>query len=279
MRTPSPDELRALLESELVVADIGARWGAADRWRPFGPRVRVIGFDPDAEECRRLQEVEPDVRYVPVALGERQGVTTLHTTLEPACASFYPPAPGIVERHPELHGMTCTGTAEVEVTTLDDWLDASDLDAIHVLKLDTQGSELQILTGATRTLEHVRFLEVEVELNPLYDGQPLFGDVDRFMRAHGFVLWRLGHLVHYGLAGLPAGTLVTGDSQHFDSLPVPFTAGGGQLYWAHAYFVAADALETRADPTTGMRDAVAASAFGFHDLAIHRLRAAGIEDY
>lgn len=279
MRTPTADELGDLLADDLVVADIGARWGAADRWRPFGPKVRVVGFDPDPEECARLAALEPDVQYVPVALGDRVGTATLHTTVEPACASLYPPTPGIVDRHPALHGMTSTGTAEVDITTLDRWLEASDLDELHVLKLDTQGSELQILAGATAALASVRFLEVEVELNPLYEGQPLFGDVDRFLRDQGFVLWRLGHLVHYGLAGTSAEETYVGDSQHFDTRTAPFTAGGGQLYWAHAYFVAADALGTTTDTVTGVRDAVAASAFGFHDLALHRLRAAGIDGY
>ena len=173
--------------------------------------------------------------------------------------------------------MAPTGTVEVDVTTLDRWLADADLPAVHVLKLDTQGSELGVLTGAVEALAHVRFLEVEVELNPLYDGQPLFGDVDRFLRDHGFVLWRLGHLVHYGLAGLPAEEVAVGDSQHFDTRPVPIAAGGGQLYWAHAYYVAADALgHGRVDRTTAVRDACAAAAFGFPDLAVHRLRAAGL---
>lgn len=279
MRTPTAAELQELLEDDVVVGDIGARWGAGGRWQAFGPRVRVVGFDPDPDECRRLQALEPEVQYVPVALGDRHGTGTLHTTVEPACASLFPPTPGIVDRHPELHGMVSTGTAEVELTTLDQWLASSDLDEIHVLKLDTQGSELQILSGAVSALASVRFLEVEVELNPLYEGQPLFGDVDRFLRDHGFMLWRLGHLVHYGLAGLPADQVSTAESQHFDSRPVPFDAGGGQVYWAHAYYVAADALDATTDRTTGVRDAIAASAFGFPDLAVHRLRAAGITGY
>lgn len=279
MRTPTAAELGKLLEDDLVVVDIGARWGASERWQPFGPRIRIVGFDPDEDECARLQAAEPDVRYVPVALGAQSGRATLHTTVEPACASLYPPMPGIVDRHPDLHGMKPAGTVDIEVTTLDRWLDASDLEQIHVLKLDTQGSEFDILSGGTTALTGVRFLEVEVELNPLYEGQPLFGDVDRFLREQGFVLWRLGHLVHYGVAGLPAAEVETTDMQHFDSKPVPFTAGGGQLYWAHAYFVAADALDTKTDRITGVRDAVAASAFGFPDLAVHRLRAAGVDGY
>lgn len=274
---PSPAHLGALLDDDLVVADVGARWGTGDRWRPFGPRVRVIGFDPDAEECRRLQGLEPDVRFVPAALGAHEGTATLHTTVEPACSSLFPPVPGISDVHPVLEVMRPTGTTTVDITTLDGWLAGADLDEIHVMKLDTQGAELAVLEGATDALAHVRFLEVEVELNPLYEGQPLFGDIDRFLRGHDFVLWRLGHLVHYGLAGSPAAETPVRDEQHFDSTPVPVDGAGGQVYWAHAYYLAADALDPgHVDRRDAVRDACAATAFGFGDLARHRLRAAGV---
>jgi len=275
MTPPSAAALGTLLDDDLVVVDVGARWGAGDRWRPFGPRVRVIGFDPDAEECARLAQLEPDVRYVPVALADFDGQATLHTTVEPACSSLYPPRAELVATHPELRVMAPAGTTGIAVTTLDAWMAQDGLAAVHVLKLDTQGSELLVLRGATDALADVRFLEVEVELNPLYEGQPLFGDVDRFLRGHGFVLWRLGHLAHYGLPG--TGEVEVDDVHHFDSRPVPIAAGAGQVYWGHAHFVAADALDgTRTDRTTAVRDACAALAFGFADLARHRLRDAGI---
>ena len=40
------------LEEPLVVADVGCRWGFADTWSALGPHVRLVGFDPDAEEWR-----------------------------------------------------------------------------------------------------------------------------------------------------------------------------------------------------------------------------------
>jgi Methyltransferase FkbM domain len=68
---------------------------------------------------------------------------------------------------------------------------------IDFIKLDTQGSELEILQGGVRALAGVRCVEVEVEFNPIYRGQPLFYEVDAFMRGQGFVLWKLTNLVHY----------------------------------------------------------------------------------
>lgn len=267
-----------MLTDDVVVIDIGARWGAGDRWRRFGPRVRVVGFDSDEEECARLNDAEPDVLYVPRALGAEAGSATLHNTVEPACSSLYPPYPGLADARPELGVIRSAGTQTVELTTLDDWMDDSEFDEAHVVKLDTQGSELDILRGAERTLAHVRMLEVEVELNPIYEGQPLFGDVDRFMREQGFVLWRLGHLVHYGMAGVPASSTVVADVHHYDSEPVAFDGRGGQVYWGHAYFVAADLVQDLGPVDAGLalRDAVAAFAFGFGDLVEARLGAAGL---
>ena len=276
--------LATWLDDPLVVVDVGARWGAGERWRRFGPRVRVVGFDPDAEECERLAAAEPDdgmVTYVAAALGARVGTATLHTTVEPACSSLYPPIEELVVRRPELHVIRPAGTTDVRLETLDRWLATTDLDGIDVVKLDTQGSELGVLEGAERALESVRLLEIEVEFNELYAGQPLFGDVDRFLRDRGFVLWRLHHLVHYGLDEMDAGSVAVHDQHFFDSRPVPVPGQGGQLFWGHAYFVRRDlAFPTPTVPSwsRAVRDACAAVAFGFTDLALALLHRADPPD-
>ena len=274
----SPAYLGSLLVDDLVVVDVGARWGAGSRWRPFGSRVQVIGFDPDEEECTRLAAEEPDVIYVPLALGSRSENATLYRTVEPACSSLYPPIDDLADERPALKVIRPDGEEMVTLTTLDEWLASSSFDQVHVLKLDTQGSELGVLEGAERELANVRVLEIEVELNPIYEGQPLFGDVDRFLRDRGFVLWRLGNLTHYGLSDVPVEMARVEDRHFFDAeLVVEIDGWGGQLFWGHAYYVAADmAQRGSASAAEGARDACAAAAFGFADLATSRLRAAGL---
>ena len=273
----TPAYLGSLLLGDLIVVDVGARWGAGDRWRPFGPRVKVVGFDPDEQECARLAANEPEVTYVPLALGAKAGSATLYRTAEPACSSLYPPVEGLAAKRPALQVILPDGEETVRVTTLDDWLSGSPLDRVHVIKLDTQGSELGVLEGAQQALIDVRVLEIEVELNPIYAGQPLFGDVDRFLRGRGFVLWRLGNLTHYGLSDVPADAVVVEDRHFFDSRIVEIVGGGGQLFWGHAYYVAADLLESGpVSEEVGVRDACSLAAFGFLDLAASRLRSAGL---
>lgn len=194
--------------------------------------LRLTGFEADPAECERLNAATADtpwVRYVPAALAERAGERTLHVTAESACSSLYPPDPAMVARYPELAAMRPVGEQRVSAITLDEWWRADGAGRVDFVKLDTQGSELDILRGAERMLGSVWGLEIEVEFNPLYRGQPLFADVDGFLRAHGFVLWRLTNLAHYSPG---TGADVTRwDVQHFDSRPVGFAAGGGQLHW------------------------------------------------
>jgi len=58
----------------------------------------------------------------------------------------------------------------------------------HFIKVDAQGAELAILEGAGEMLGSVIGIEVEVEFAPLYRQQPLFADVDRFLRSRQFEL-------------------------------------------------------------------------------------------
>ncbi len=264
-------ELADHLPRPLTVVDVGCRWGPHAWWLEL-PGVRVIGFDPDEDECRRLAEAAGDravARFVPVALGARAGPARLHLTREPACSSLYPPDVSLLDTRPALVVITPVGQAEVELQTLDGWSAQDGVDRVDHLKLDTQGSELDILRGAEHTLGSVRVVEVEVEFNPIYQGQPLFADVDRFLRGQGFVLWRLAHLAHYSLPG-GISRFETDDTHHFDvDHPVTVTGTGGQLYWADAFYVRRElAFPPDSIPwETALGDAVLTGALGFWDLA------------
>lgn len=275
---PKPDALAALIRltgRPLVIADVGCRWGLANAWERYGRHAQVVGFDPDAEECARLERAYSgscEVRYVPVGLGRRRRRSTLYQTVEPACSSLYPPDHRAMNRHPDLERVIRpVGTTRIATTTLDAWWRGSKLDPIDFLKLDTQGSELDILRGARRQLDAIRFVEVEVEFNPIYRAQPLFPDVDRFLRRRGFVLWRLTNLVHYGLRDAP-GDRVEADHMYFDSVPSEVQTRGGQLTWGHAYFVRREVVDGEVDNWVScVKDACIASSLGFHDLASRSL--------
>ncbi len=281
---------RSLLEAsekyglqKITAVDVGARWGIGERWAGLESLVEVIGFDPDSAECERLNAISPqNVKYVPFALAESTRRALLHIAKDPACSSLYPPNEDVSRLLPESECIKLSSTEEIEVISFDEWRRLSGAPAPAVMKLDVQGGELGVLAGAVEALRTTQLLEIEVELNPLYDGQPLFSDVDQFLRANGFVLWNLANQVHYSNRDLPGLSMRIEDPSYFDSNLILGQRGCGQLYWAHAYYIRRElspASPVNVPPTQALATAIVAIAYGLLDVAYIALqKSAGILD-
>lgn len=232
-------------DCDLVVVDVGCRWGFADQFIQCLDNFRLYGFDPDKEECERLDKLYASdrIKLVPFGLADHIGSARLFLTKEPACSSLYEPDPQLTDNYSALDCARKTGETEIEVTTLDQWSDDSGVKYIDYIKIDTQGSELLVLNGARHALDNVRALNVEVEFNPIYQGQPLFADVDNFLRQQGFVLWKLTNFVHYGLNG-ESSIEVGEDRIHYDQNSQIIQKHGGQLFWADAHYVRAEIAQS-----------------------------------
>ncbi len=227
--------LKELGPGATTVLDVGARWGVGEAWWNLNPLAKIVGFDPDPIECARLNAAaKSGETYVPFALGATpNSEVPLYVTKEPAGSSLYPPLDNVIERFPEELGrmLPLEKTIQVPTTSLDDWWSKSGRPQISFLKLDTQGSELDILKGGTRVLHDCVGLELEVEFNPFYQGQPLFADVDAFLRKEGFSLWALSELVSHRPHSLSHRAL-NAQKRRTEWGP----AKAGQLYWANAIY-------------------------------------------
>ena len=73
-----------------------------------------------------------------------------------------------------------------ETTTLAALKQKEDLPVPQLLKIDTQGSELDILAGFSGEIEKVALVYLECPLEPYNIGAPDSGDYLSFMRSHGF---------------------------------------------------------------------------------------------
>jgi len=120
-----------------------------------------------------------------VAIGERESVETLKITRDTTGASLLKPR----EEMRAVIGSNWTITSEVQVkmTTLDRLL--VDLREISLLKIDVQGYEKPVLAGAKQTLAKTKFLLIELNFMPQYDGGSWFGEVHQILtREFGFFL-------------------------------------------------------------------------------------------
>ncbi len=216
------------LERPLRCLDVGALALAGEpepwvRWAMEGC-AEVIGFEPLAQECERLNQQAAAqsgaLRYLPWALGDGQE-HTLHVTNVPMTSSLYPPARSTIDLFPALGDlMQVEKDVPMHTRRLDDLEEARPAD---FLKLDVQGAERMVLEHATETLKDVAVLQCEVEFVELYEGQPLFGDVDALLRRQGFSFLRFAYTM-----GRPFRPLQLGADPN---------AAISQLLWADAIYV------------------------------------------
>ena len=277
-RTPTAiwQRIVAQLPLPLTVIDIGARGGVEDHWSQLGTGVRLYGFEPDEEECDRLNHGDDRVAtYIPLALGSSTGEQRFYVTKDPFCSSLFPPIDELVRERPRLTDMSVREVTTIQTQTIDDWVRQYAIGDLDHMKIDAQGAELAILEGSARSLSSIRSLNLEVQFSQLYEETPLFGDIDLFLRERGFVLWRLGELSHCGFDNASANLQVP-EIFNYDSRRVDVSAGGGQLLWANAYYVRQETaqLSQQIDWSDAIRDACLAQAHHYGDLAEVCLRRA-----
>ena len=156
-----------------LLFDIGAHVGQYVRdARAGGFRGRVISCEPQSETFCQLRESASsdslwEVRKV--ALGARSGHVELNISDSAYCSSVLPMTDRLREISPT---QGYVATEPVEVTTLDELLAeyASHADRIAV-KIDVQGYESEVLEGGDSALKRACFIECEINLEPLYEGQ------------------------------------------------------------------------------------------------------------
>jgi FkbM family methyltransferase len=147
-------------------------------------KAKVIGFEPDQEECEKLRGLHSGTHeFYPHFIGDG-GAATYHETSHTMTGSLYPPNTKLLQKFQNLHELTVLQKKHpVETRRLDDIEEIADVDYI---KIDVQGAELDVFRGATKSLAKATLIQTEVEFVEMYEGQPLFGDVDRLLRGAGF---------------------------------------------------------------------------------------------
>jgi FkbM family methyltransferase len=177
----------------------------------------LVGFEPQADALAELRRRAGELEtYLPDVVGDGDR-HTLRTARASGMTSLLPPDPA---RLALFNGFVEWGEvvreAPVKTRRLDD---IAEIRAMDLLKIDVQGAELIVFSGAERLLSDAVAVHTEVSFVNLYQGQPSFGDVDLDLRSRGFVphafaavkRWAIAPVVFGGNFRVPGNQLLEGD--------------------------------------------------------------------
>ena len=172
----------------LVLVDIGARWGISKQWEAFGESLRAFCFEPDKEECDRLNgQCQSNIKFIPEAIGASNGMATLYDTRFNASSGLYKVNDKFFGRLMNRDNATVLNTRQVRLKTFDLVREEYEIPEPDFIKLDVEGAELEILkaTDLSSTFGFFTEFRFHREIN----GSPPFYELDNYARSQGFMLY------------------------------------------------------------------------------------------
>jgi FkbM family methyltransferase len=173
-----------------VVFDVGANEGQyAHELFEAGYGGSVVSFEPLSDAFSSLKnraQAIPNWKVVNVALGENEDFSLINVSGNSQSSSLL----FMLGRHEEsCPESKCYRQEKIRVERLSSyWTQHCENDDSVWLKIDVQGFELSVLKGAGDFLKKAAAIELELSLVPLYKGQPLMGEMIKFLNENGFSL-------------------------------------------------------------------------------------------
>lgn len=203
------------LRAETVI-DVGAAYGTPALYELFLD-ARFILLEPLSEFAPALREIAAGLKHA--------------ECLVAAAAST--PGKVILNVHPDLVGSSLYKEEEgthvdglertVPAVTLNDVCAERGTQPPYLIKIDTQGSELDVLDGADRIMAETEFIVMESSLFGFFKGGPQILDALLYMKERGFVLYDIFDLQYRPLDGAMA------------QVDLAFVREGSKFRASHAY--------------------------------------------
>jgi FkbM family methyltransferase len=169
-----------------VIFDVGANIGqSVEEFKKLFPSSVIHSFEPSPGAFAKLQETSrrfSGVHLNNVALGASPATAQLQENTSSDMSSFLPldkDAWGRIEKQ-----------TTVQVATLDDYCAGHDIPRVDLLKIDTQGYDLEVVKGARRLMAEgrINLVLIEIGFAKFYKGAPQLDEIYRFFIQNRFRL-------------------------------------------------------------------------------------------
>ena len=164
-----------------LVVDVGANRGQwASKVRKSGFGGRILSFEPSSEFKNLFDNASHDRNWEVrnLALSDEAGTRLMYIASNSGLSSSLMKPLGITSRRPDI---TFDSQERVQISTLEKEL--KNEEELYYLKIDTQGSEMNVLLGIETKLGNCIAIEFESALQPLYEREILHYEITDWLRS------------------------------------------------------------------------------------------------
>jgi len=189
-------DIRKILANETprTVFDVGANVGTSSvEFARVFPGAQVFAFEPDPGTFDKLQRgissYANQVKPYNLGLGSTPESRTLMVNKGSGGNSFLKLSPAIGS-HATGDWTLAAGEVVAEIHTVDNFCLQNKIESIDLIKIDTQGYEMEVLLGGKHmiTPSRTKLIHIEVLMVELYKNQAFFNEVMQELSSRGFQL-------------------------------------------------------------------------------------------
>ena len=186
------DIIRTLLKSEKLIAlDVGAQGGFnSDNFfsKKYNIFFEPILVEPIKSEAKKLNDNKFVIDNALWSSKVKKNIFILDNRL--GSSSMFEPDADKFEMHDininELNNFKVTRTVEVDCDTIDNSLKKLEFKSLDYLKIDTQGSELEILKGIGSY--HPQLIKIEAHIYSMYKGVPEWNKLVNYLYEMNYLI-------------------------------------------------------------------------------------------
>ena len=178
--------------NDLIIFDIGANIGQSiDRFRKYQKNAKIFSFEPDPSVYKLLEfkkNNDPNLFTYNIALSNKKKKSILYTQNNSGESSLL---------KMNTNKLNSNIPIKIKCDTISRFCKKNKIKNIDILKIDTQGSEYNIIKGCGNFLKNIFIIEAEIIFNNTWKNSPSIGELENFLKRFGFVIWDFPNIVKF----------------------------------------------------------------------------------
>ncbi|MBN8703718.1 MAG: FkbM family methyltransferase [Bacteroidetes bacterium] len=189
-----------LTNKTITIFDVGASGGFIDL-PLLHKHISIYAFEPQPESYELLEKKYSENNFKSatlfnIALSNKIGTGifykathhSMSSLLQPDNENFKTNFNRITNSKTWISNIDTKATITVDLSTIDSIASQNKIENIDFLKLDTQGTELDIIKGAEELIKNkkISIIKSEVLFTPVYKNQNYFSELDIYLRSNGY---------------------------------------------------------------------------------------------